>query len=381
MKELIKRTILHFLMTFFSVFKVKKSKLLFMSYYGGQYSCNPKYITEYLLKHDLHKKFEIVWVLNKPEQDRNKPFFRTAKAMSLRYFYHLATAQVVITNHRLPNHFKKKDDQYYIQTWHSSLRLKQIEKDAGKALPDNYIELAKHDSHMCNLLLSGCAKSTEIFKRSFWYEGEILESGTPRNDILVTPQLDLVNRVKLKLNLSPEKKVVLFAPTFRNKQKTTPLEFDVDRILTTLKQAFGGEWVLLVKLHPHLTEMYRHTDFSKNVRNVTAYEDTQELLACADILITDYSSLMFDFAITERPCFLYTPDIEQYTASERKLYFQLSDLPFPSAVNEEELLVQFDRFNKQDYLEKLATFLLATGSFEEGKASEKVVERIHQICS
>ena len=116
--------------------------------------------------------------------------------MSLKYFYELCTAKVIITNFRTTNIFKKRKNQYYIQTWHSSLRLKQIEKDAEDSLPESYIEMAKEDSKKCDLLLSGCRYSTDIFKRAFWYDGEIFEYGTPRNDLLINSDKEYIRNIK-----------------------------------------------------------------------------------------------------------------------------------------------------------------------------------------
>ncbi|WP_268747507.1 CDP-glycerol glycerophosphotransferase family protein [Jeotgalibacillus soli] len=364
----------------FNCLPIQKNKIFFFSYYGSQYGCSPKYITDYILKHDPDGQFDVVWAFNEPETKQQINGIKRIKTMSLRYFYELCTAKVIITNFRTTDLYKKRKNQYYIQTWHSSLRLKQIEKDAEEALPPHYVQMAKKDSVKCDLLLSGCQYSTEIFKRSFWYNGEIFEHGTPRNDVLFQGDRGGKNEVYHRLKISPEKKIVLYAPTFRKNNNLEIYDLDYKNISRDLEAKFKGEWVVLVKLHPHLISKSSQLIYGENVMDVTSYDDIQELLMIADVLISDYSSLMFDFAITKRPCFLYVPDVKEYISQERKLYFDLMELPFISAANNQELLKKIDEFNEEEYKERLTAFLTHVGSFENGHACEHLLNRINSVC-
>ncbi|MEH7106942.1 CDP-glycerol glycerophosphotransferase family protein, partial [Bacillus sp. JJ1764] len=186
---MIKKYLALALIYFFNCLPIKKNKIFLFSYYGSQYGCSPKYITEYILNHYPKGKFDIVWAFNNPNDKKHLTDFRKVKTMSIKYFYELCTSKVVITNFRTTDLYVKRKNQYYIQTWHSSLRLKQIEKDTEKTLPNGYLQMAKNDSRKCDLLLSGCEYSTKIFKRAFWYNGEILESGIPANDLLFSNDL------------------------------------------------------------------------------------------------------------------------------------------------------------------------------------------------
>ncbi|MGL5752407.1 MAG: bifunctional glycosyltransferase/CDP-glycerol:glycerophosphate glycerophosphotransferase, partial [Paraclostridium sp.] len=176
-KKFLTLTITHI----FNLFPIKKNKIFLFSYYGSQYGCSPKYISEYIVKNYPKDKFDVVWAFNDISSKEHIEDIRKVRIMSLKYFYELSTSKIIITNFRTTNTFIKRKNQYYIQTWHSSLRLKQIEKDAENSLPKNYAEMAKEDSKKCDLLLSGCKYSTDIFKRAYWYNGEIFEHGTPRN--------------------------------------------------------------------------------------------------------------------------------------------------------------------------------------------------------
>lgn len=358
---------------------VKKNKIFLYSYYGSQYGCGPKYITEYVLANFPSGKYDIVWAFNTPEKHNIKGV-RKVKTMSFRYFYELCTSKVVITNFRTTELFVKRKNQYYIQTWHSSLRLKQIEKDAENVLPAQYIKQAKEDSRKLDLLMSGRQYSSDIFKRSFWYEGEIFEHGIPRNDILSEKSETKRTAVLSGLGIDAERKVLLHAPTFRNNNDLDIYKLNYDKITENLKSRFGGDWVILVKLHPHLINSSHTLLTGENVRDVTAYNDIQEPLISADVLISDYSSLMFDYTVTGKPCFLYIPDYYEYTRKERKLYFDLDDLPFRTAQDMNQLLKEIEEFDDALYRNELDIFLTGVGTFENGTACEKLAERIDSIC-
>lgn len=300
--------------------------------------------------------------------------------MSLKYFYEMCTSKVIITNFRTTDIFKKRKNQYYIQTWHSSLRLKQIEKDAESSLPKNYIKMAKEDSKKCDLLLSGCKYSTDIFKRAFWYDGEIFEYGTPRNDLLINNDKEYIRNIKRKLNILYDTKLVLYAPTFRKNDDLEVYNLDYESILKSLKEKFGGEWKFCIKLHPHLISRSEELNYGDDVLDLTKYDDIQELLSITDVLISDYSSLVFDFGLTKRPCFLYVPDLDEYISKDRTLYFNIKSLPFISSISNKDLIEKIKSFNKETYNQDLEAFSYSVGNFEKGYACEKLAERINYIC-
>lgn len=364
----------------FNCFPIKKNKVFMFSYYGSQYGCNPKYITEYILKTYPKDYFDLVWAFNDPDSKEDIEGIRKVKTMSLRYFYELCTSKVLITNFRTTDLFVKRKEQYYIQTWHSSLRLKQIEKDAEKNLPPSYVHMAKKDSAKCDLLLSGCNYSTEIFKRAFWYEGEIFKYGTPRNDILVHSNSDLRTSTLSKLNIPATCKVALYAPTFRKDKNLDVYNIDFSKVKEALAKKFGGEWIILVKLHPHLMSVSNQITGSGQVLDVTQYDDIQELLGITDFLISDYSSLVFDYSVTKKPCFLYVPDLEDYTQNERGLYFDLRELPFTRVLSNEELMQKIQCYEETVYRKELESFLSEIESYEEGYAAKKLASRLEEIC-
>lgn len=375
----LKDTIISNIIRVFNCFPIKNNKIFLYSYYGSQYGCSPKYISEYLVE-NYPDKYDIVWAFNDVNSRDNINGIRKVKIMSLKYFYESCTSKVIITNFRTTEMFKKRKDQYYIQTWHSSLRLKQIEKDAEDTLPKHYVKMAKSDSKKLDLLLSGCKFSTDTFKRVFWYEGEIFEYGTPRNDILLRNTDKLKTRIKDKLKIDRNKKVILYAPTFRKNNDLKVYNIDYSIIINKLSEKFGGEWIFLVKLHPHLISKSKELVYGENVIDITSYDDIQELLGISDILVSDYSSLMFDFGLTNKPCFLYIPDVDKYTKGDRKLYFDINELPFIPVKNNNEFIKEIDSFNEVKYKEKLDEFFAKIGSFESGQCCKELEKKIDKVC-
>lgn len=373
MKELI----IKFFYFLFRILPIKRTNILFIGYYGSQYGCSPKYLSQYFSKND--KKLKITWAFTQP-QKYNIENTSLIKYYSIRYFCKLATSKVIITNYRLPEYFKKRNEQYYIQTWHSSLRLKMIENDTVNTLPESYVKMAKYDSSQIDLLLSGCKFSSEIFKRAFWYNGEIFECGTPRCDILFQQNESIIKSIKDRIGLKSDDKILLYAPTFRKGNNLSAYDLDFKRVLNELNQQ--GNWKVLIRLHPHLQEY--SADLVKNndsIIDVTKHDDIQELLLISDLLISDYSSLVFDFAITKKPCILYASDLDEYLKKDRNLYFNINDLPFPICRNNNELIETIKSFDIEKYIKDLNFFDLKIGSFEDGNASKRVYEKVIKIIN
>lgn len=373
MKEFIYLWVIRFLNV---LFPVKTNKVLFISYYGNQYGCNPKYLSQYMVQQDKH--WDVLWAFVHPDKYKISGI-RKVRYMSLPYFYELCTSKVIVSNYRMTSLFRKRKGQLYIQTWHSSLRLKMIEKDTETTLPPHYVRMAKEDSKNIDVLLSGCQYSTSIFKRCFWYKGEIATTGTPRNDLLFQKNPCLKNEILLRIGLPLEKRIALYAPTFRKGDSLECYNIKYEELTRVLEKRFGGTWCIAVRLHPHLRNKSKQLlSDEASVIDVTQYDDIQELLFVSDLLITDYSSLMFDFAMIQRPCFLYVPDLDEYIRSDRSLYFKMDELPFSICKTHDELLDEIIRFNPIAYTDRISNFLETVGSYETGHASEKVVNLIAQ---
>lgn len=358
---------------FFKHMPLQKNKIVFWANSFKQYGCSPKYITEYILD-NYPGKFDLVWVFESGATipDGLDKRVRIVYYFSVDYLKELHTAKFVICNMRTGNayYWKKRPGQIYIQTWHSSLRLKKIEGDAAKHFSLNYIDTCKEDSKKIDVLLSGCKFSTEIFKRAFWYDGEILECGTPRCDVFFNNTYNTKKKVYEYYNISTDCKLILYAPTFRSNKPSDFLGMDFNQ----LKEALGKEWVVGARLHPNVLESV----VPDGAISMSKYSDMQELIAAADILVTDFSSCMFDMAIAGKPCILYAPDLEEYLEKERGLYFDIKELPFSIAKDMDELCNMLLEFDYTDYHLKLDKFMSRIGSFEDGHAAERVCQFICQ---
>ena len=352
---------------------IQKNKVLLWADDFKSFGCSPKYIALYLAEH-FPGKFDIVWVLarDKAVPEGLPEGIRVVRHFSMEYLKEIATTKVIVCNHRTGeyHHFKKRKGQYYIQTWHSSLRLKKIEGDAP-GLPEDYVAHAQADSAKIDLLLSGCAFSTDIFRRAFWYDGEIFEHGTPRCDGFFGDNAPVREKVFRFYGIPLEKKLALYAPTFRKDKKASVYGMEFSR----LAQALGEDWAVGCRLHPNLNAEVP----ADHCIPMSSYPDMQELLIACDLLITDYSSSMFDMAVAGKKCALFVPDLQQYMASERGLYFDILALPFPKAEDMDDLCRCVGEF--EGYDERCREFLKEIGSFEDGFAARAVAERIERVCN
>ena len=358
---------------------IKRGSVVCWAYNFQQYSCNPRYLTEHLLKH--HPEFEIYWVFRKSVNTSELPEgIKAVRFRTWEYLRLMASAEFLLTNARTDPwriYWHKREGQKYAMLWHAGVALKRIEADAADKLSFSYLQRAKADSKVCDLMISGCTMQTELQKNRFWYDGEILECGIPRNDIFfdIPRHKELRQHVASHYAIDPKSRIVLYAPTFRVDFSTKPYTIDWSRIIPSISRMFGGDDItVLVRMHPNLIGKVEtsHLVAYDNVYDATRYHDMQELLSVADMLITDYSSSMFDFAMQGRPCILYATDANAY---DRGFYFDLKELPFPLTENEEQLLSTIETFDNEAYTTHLNTFYRERiGLKEDGHASEALAE-------
>ena len=362
---------------------VQKGVIMCWAYNFKQYGCNPKYLSDYIL--DNCKDYKIYWVFrsNKytKEVDSRIEF---VKFRSWKYYLLVNKAEFLITNSRTDPYriyWKKRPEQKYLMLWHGGVALKKVEKDAEKKLGYGYVIKAKIDSRICDLMISGCKNQTRLLKEKFWYSGSILEQGIPRNDILFnTEQHKLIKeKVCKQYNIPVENRIILYAPTFRRNRSIKPYYIDWNKVVPHISKMFNEENIsVLIRLHPNLINKVDTSPLTSNnnVIDATMYHDMQELLCVCDMLITDYSSSMFDFTMQKKPCILYATDIEKY---DRGYYFNFKELPYPVARTQEELIDIITAFDNNRYKAELQKFLdEEIGLFEYGGASKAITEWIKE---
>jgi CDP-glycerol glycerophosphotransferase len=375
----IRNGILCALFYLFRVFPVRNNKIFFQNFNGKGYGDNPKYIVEELLRRS--SGYDLVWAVDPKYSAHFPPTVRTVAYRSPRASYEEATAKIWIDNCRKQPYVRKRKNQYYIQTWHDGcIPLKKMEKDVEAMLDPYYVRHAKHDSTLIDLLLSNSTCYTAFYRSSFWYRGEIMECGSPRDDLFFIKEEK--QRVKEKVfdffSLPKDLKLLLYAPTFRDTFDTDVFDVDYQAVISRMKQETKQNWVFLVRLHPGIAEKARYIAYSGTVINASNYNDVQELLLACDMLISDYSGVIIEFALMKKPVFLYAKDLDSYN---RQFYTALSDLPFPIAKDMPSLLKNMTEFDSQGYIDALTMFFARFGIFEDGCASKRVVDRIERICS
>ena len=376
---------------------IQANKIVFDNYLGRGYGCNPKYVAQKLLEHDTAGRYDIVWLVSSVYRTQNEmpPQIRTVKYGSFRALFEYATAKVWVSNYHkvdMINYgLRKREEQVFIQMWHGSLGIKKIDGDVSVLMQDKrWLRAAVVGSEMTDWWISNSDFETAVYKSAFWgvTDEKILLYGHPRNDIFFHREMMVRARQKVdELYGTNGKKLLLYAPTFRNEvvrgyneigHQTDVFDLSYPALLVHMQERFGGEWTVLVRLHPQIADMAEEIIHPMpNVIDASAYMDMQELLAAADCLITDYSSCAFDFMLTKRPVFLYAPDIHEYDI-QRGFYYPLETTPFPLACDNAELMRNIDGFDNVAYRQDVEAFLKEKGCIEDGLASERVAALIER---
>lgn len=361
---------------------IEPNLVVFESFMGKSYSCNPKYIYEYLLEHKPDMKF--VWIYrDKPLDIIGNP--KQVKRFSLKYYYYMARAKYWVFNSRIPKHVRKKEGNIYLQTWHGT-PLKTLVfdiKDIYSANP-NYKRDFYLQSRRWDYLISPNAYSSEIFRRAFKFEKTMLEYGYPRNDILYNGDENLINRIKSKINIPKDKKVILYAPTWRDDQfyERGKYKFELNLNLEKMRQELSDEYIIILRLHYHVASVLDVSEFKGFAYDLSTYDDIAELYLISDILITDYSSVFFDYANLRRPMLFYTYDLENYRDKIRGLYFDIeTEVPGPLLRTTDQVIhaVQNIESIQSEYSDKYDKFYKRFCEWEDGKASENVVREVFKI--
>ncbi len=364
----------------FSLFPIKKNKVFIVNFHGKGYGDNAKYIAKVLC--ESGEDYEIFWSL-KDLGEALPDGIKKVRYRSLAAIYHEVTARIWIDNCRKLLWVRKRRGQYYIQCWHGDIAFKKIEKDAENSLPASYIEDAKNDSRMADLFISGNEWFSNKIHDAFWYDGEIAKCGYPRRDILYSTDMSLKAEIKRRIGIDSDKKLLLYAPTFRKEQSSPDLsvyQLDWEKVLCAMAKRFGGEWIGAIRLHPNIASFSDKLGLPRSVADVTSYPDMQELLFAADACISDYSSSVLDFAVTEKPGFVFATDYEEYK-KDRDCYFTFEELPFPIARSNCELVERILSFDRELYLEEHSRFYRdRIKKYPEGQASERIAELIREKC-
>ena len=363
---------------FYSFGKIDNKKIFIMTY-DNNYICNPSYIADELVKRKL--PIDIVWVghgkatMDIIDGGRMSPDIRVVRRGSLEMFEEQASAKVWIDNalncvwYGIP----KKKNQVYINTWHGSMGIKKL---SGNKF---WLSRAKKCKKYTDYCVSNSKFEENVYHDTFWKNVPLLKYGHPRNDMLFDKNVihALKAEVRNFFEISGDKKILLYAPTFRD-NRIKNFDIDYTRLKEALEKKFGGDWVILVRLHHKNKAISRKIEYNEWLINASLYPDMQPLMTVADMGITDYSSWAYDFILTGNPLVLYVPDVEEYD-QDRGFYFTIESTPFILAHDNDELEKGIEAFDNEVYQKKIREFLEDKGCYEDGNATKRVVDKIVEI--
>lgn len=375
--EYIQDNLLKLLFYFFRIFPVQKNKIVVSCFKNHGYCDSPKYIINQLL--ELNCAADIVWLCDYENPPEMPACIRQVPYHSIRGTYEQVTARIWISNRRKSRYVRKRKNQYYIQTWHGGIRLKNTERATIDKLSKRYIESAQNDSKMIDLFLSNSDFSTFFIRRDMWYSGKILQKGLPRTDILLNGDQDVISeKVKSKLSINKSNKILLYAPTFRADMDVDKYTLPSDQILSELEKCTENNWTFVIHMHTNVYNPQYWPGNSEKVINASSYEDIQELLIAADFLISDYSSIITDFALLNKPILLYCPDLEEYLL-DRGFNQDFHALPFTKAYTVSEAINRLSTVVTQKEINTLNWMTEAYGLCETGHASKIVANIIKNV--
>ena len=367
----------------FQQLPVQKNLVLFESFLGRGYSDNPKAL--YLTLQKQRPELQLVWIFAKePNAAVKAACPNWVLRNSPKYYYLMARAQYWIFNTRQPLSLKKRRETMYLQTWHGT-PLKRLGLDMDEVhMPGTNTEQYKKNfsaqAKEWNYLLSPNLYSSAIFKRAFDFRGLLLETGYPRNDLLYAPdRQQQAGQIKQSLRLPPGKKVILYAPTWRDDEFVTKgqYRFNLKLDLKQMQSRLGDDYIVLLRMHYLIAEHLDLTAFDGFAYDVSAYGDIAELYLISDLLITDYSSVFFDYAHLNRPMVFFTYDLEKYASVLRGFYFDFEAVVPGPLLKESDQVIDYIEdiaIQSKQYEEKYTAFQERFCSLDDGKASQRVVD-------
>jgi CDP-glycerol glycerophosphotransferase len=389
---MLRNIVLQFFEIICHILPVSNKKVFFNSFHG-QYNDNPKYISEKL--HELHPSWNFYWEFSEKSKDNDfPPYVQKVKTGSFKLIYFKNRCRIIVENgagyylahadNKFGHLFKKllkNKKQFELSTWHGN-PIKHI----GAQIPGNENWTKNNVFSSSDLLVAGCEVVQHIFEKAFLGLMPVTLQGTPRTDILFDKAESRKQDIKKKLSLPLEKKIILYAPTYRYSAIDSGIAqlqmIDIPKLLASLKGRFSGEWVFVMRVHnlvlleiekSGMLEKYAGTLFNGNL-----FDDMNEYLCAADVLLTDYSGCIYDVALTDKPCFLFAHDKENYVSRERGTYMPISMFPYSFSETFDELLSNIQQYDEKKNKEDVANFLHTIGNAEDGKASDRLVSIIEK---
>ena len=360
--------------------------LVFFESFHGKYNNNPKYLYEKMLEMGYDSKFKFVWSFKDEDVDSNgaqdiipgNPIIVSDEEED--YYKYLASAKYKINNATFLNIIDNRKKVIHLQTWHGT-PLKRLGSDIDVENPGVSWSHFNNEVKTWNYLISANRFSTETFKRAFSYKNKVLEMGYPANDIFYQDNEMKINELKNRFDVDTDKKIILYAPTFRDNKfdEEGNRIFDLELDLNKLYNQLNDEYFLIIKTHYVVSKELKIDDEMKDfVIDLSNHDDIHELFILSDILITDYSSVFFDYAHSKRPILFFMPDLEDYISSRGVYEEVLENLPGPKLTDNEELIECLNDIDKveEEYSAKYEEFYNKYCDKGHGDASERIIKEV-----
>lgn len=372
--------------------KVDEKTLLFCCFNGKSYSCSPKAIYEYMINNDEFKDYKFIWAFLDEKKYKNLEKNKNTSVVKIgakEYKKCLAKAKYWIFNYKIPDFLYPKKNQIFVQCWHGT-PLKRLGCDLEHF--DNVLNTIdgikkryKIEASKFTYFISPSKFASEKFisawnLKEIGKENIIVEEGYPRNDFLFNYNEKDVQKIRKKLGIENDsRKIILYAPTYRSDQHQTGLGYvykeEID--FKKMEEKFGKEYLILFRPHYFIANSFDFDKYKGFVYNVANIDDINELYIISDILITDYSSVFFDYANLKRPMIFFMYDLEHYKNESNGFYIDLNELPGPIVETQEDLEksiedVDFNIGSSKKYKE----FNEKYNYLDDGNASKRVIEKV-----
>ncbi len=368
---------------------VDEKLIVFSCYAGEAYACSPKAIYEQMQKDKKYKDYKYVWAFKdvekyrKLEKNKNTVVVEQGKKEYQKY---LGKAKYWIINFKLPEHIYPKKDQILIQCWHGTplkrLGFDLLHFDNVLNTMDGMKKRYAIEAKKFTYFLSPSKFASEKFisawnLKGFGKENIIVEKGYPRNDFLYNYTCKDVDKIKKELGVETDKKIILYAPTYRSNQHESGLGYvykeKVD--FEKLKSQLEKDYIILFRPHYLVANAFDFEKYKGFIYNVSQIDDINELYIISDILITDYSSVFFDYANLRRPIIFHMYDLEHYRDESNGFYIDLDELPGKITQTDDELLKEIKKISKKfTYDKKYQKFNKKYNYLEDGEAAKRVIK-------
>ncbi len=368
---------------------INKNKIVVCAHLGRNMGCNPKYIIKELQKREyLKNKLDIVWLLNL-ENTQVDDELKNIRIVDFRdkaaIFKELSSAKIWLDNGYKASEYlrglHKKRGQFYLNTWHGSLGIKKMLYDQdyfNEKTSDKFKKAFDKEFSEIDAILTNSEWEENVFRSAFHYKGKFIRTGHPRNDIFFCDGKEIKEYIYNTFNIPKDKKLLLYAPSFRDNHDLSCYKLDYSRLKENLKKKFGSDWVIMSKFHP--VNAYLTLDKMEKIKgdiDASRYSDIQKLMVAADVMISDYSSCMFDFLFTKKPCFIFASDIQDYKVI-RDFYYPIYETPFSVSENNDELEKNILNFNFEIYEKNIEIFLKKKDVKEDGSASKAAADIVEK---